>query len=207
MNTKMKKMLQNSVQLLFLVLFSILIMKGKVQIWIGIFLASMLLGMFFGRFYCGWLCPINTVLRAITKIKANLGIKSLHIPSFLKSRYIKYGFLAAFIAAFIYVMNTGKKLPVLPSLLIVGAAITALFSESLWHRNLCPYGTILSLTSKKAVKSLKIASDKCINCGICMKVCPADAVVKEKTHGIDKSLCLLCMDCIYKCPKKAIEFK
>lgn len=206
MSKKMKRFIQNLIQIVFLSLFLILIVKGKVQIWMAIFLFGLAAGIFFGRFYCGWLCPINTVTRAVAWIKNKLGVRDLHIPGILKSTYIKYGFLAAFIGLFIFVMASGRKLPILPSMIIAGAVITVLFSEELWHKYLCPYGTILGITSKKPANSLIIDAGKCINCGICMKECPAGAVEKSEKHVIDNSLCLICMDCVYKCPKDAIGY-
>lgn len=202
----MSKALQITSQIVFLILFGILLFSGKVQLWMGVFLSSVILALFFGRFYCGWLCPINTVMKLLTALKNKLSLKSLMPPSFLTKPPIKYGVLLLFILTFIVVMVTGKKLPILPVLFICGVILTLFFSESLWHRYLCPYGTILTLTGSKTKLFLKINADKCIQCGICQKVCSGDAVNKQDIFSIDKGLCLLCDDCLRKCPKKAIKY-
>lgn len=51
--------------------------------------------------------------------------------------------------------------------------------------------------------------NKCITCKICMKACPADAIVIDKNEDkiefkIDLSRCIMCGNCMYNCPKDAI---
>lgn len=203
----MSKTLQRLSKFLFLLLFVALIFIGKVQIWIGVFLISIVLSLFFGRFYCGWICPINTVMNFITKIKTKLHIKSLSVPDFIKKPIFRYGFLIAFLLTFAFVMRSGKKLPVLPALLILGALLTFLFSESLWHRYLCPYGTVLHFTGKKSKRFYKISDSLCISCGKCQKVCPSEAIREiEGKFTIDKSECLACGSCAESCPKEIISY-
>lgn len=203
----MRKIMHITTQVAFLILFALLVVKGKVQLWMGIFLGSVIISIFLGRFYCGWICPINTIMKAVAKFKKKIRISSFIIPNFLKSNYSRYSFLAVFLATFIFVMTTGKKLPVLPSLLILGAVISVLFTENLWHKHLCPYGTILNLASLKAFHSLKVDLGICNSCGVCMKVCPGGAITRQQTYTIDKGLCLLCYECSYHCPKQAIKYQ
>ncbi len=48
------------------------------------------------------------------------------------------------------------------------------------------------------------ANKFCIKCGKCVKVCPKNnIVIKNKVKF--KLKCMLCMACIYRCPKKAIH--
>lgn len=202
----MTRLFQRLVQIIFLLMFGFLIFSGKMQIWFGIFAVSVLLSIFFGRFYCGWLCPINSVMRVITWIKGKLHIKSFTPPSFFKKSFFRYLILAAFIISFVFVVYSGKKLPILPILFGAGVFLTFFFPESFWHKNLCPYGTILSISSKKSKFSVQIDSQKCINCGLCKKVCPAEAVQKPEKHFIQKDSCLICLDCSRKCPVDAIDY-
>ncbi len=202
----MSKTVPITSQIVSLLLFIILIITGKVQLWMGIFLSSVILALFFGRFYCGWLCPINTVMKAVTGLKNRLSLKSLSPPAFLTRPVVRYIVLFLFVLTFVFAAATGKKLPVLPVLLACGVILTFFFPENLWHRYLCPYGTILSLAGSKTKKYLKIDANECIQCGICQKICPGEAVSKQDTFSIDKGQCLLCLDCMRNCPKKAIQY-
>ena len=79
----MIKRIQTTLQLVFLALFLVLLAKGRVQIWMVVFLGSAIAGLFFGRFYCGWICPMNTVMRFETWLNRKLHIKSLATPNWL----------------------------------------------------------------------------------------------------------------------------
>lgn len=50
--------------------------------------------------------------------------------------------------------------------------------------------------------------EDCVYCGLCAKVCPADALHvdrKEKLWEVDKELCAKCGACVEKCPKKCLS--
>jgi len=52
--------------------------------------------------------------------------------------------------------------------------------------------------------SYYILSDKCQGCGICLKECPAEAIVggKRMVHVIDQSKCIQCGTCLDVCPER-----
>ncbi|MEA5028723.1 MAG: 4Fe-4S binding protein [Sphaerochaeta associata] len=203
----MKKVLQRTIQVLSLALFVFLLISGKIQVWMVIFVASVLLALLFSRFYCGWLCPINTILRPMTYLKRKLKIKSLKTPAFFKNGVFRIIMLLAFLAVMVVVFRTGKKLPVLPALFLIGVLLSLFFEEELWHHWLCPYGTILSLPGRVAKKSMVIDPSLCTNCTRCAKVCPSGAIVREEKHRIIKSECLVCHECERVCSKGAISYK
>jgi polyferredoxin len=221
-------------QAFFAVLFFVLVASGRIQLWMGIFLLSVVLAAFFGRFYCGWICPVNTLMNLVTRVKQRFHVKDLAVPESLKKPVCRYLAFFAFILLFAFVMVTGKKLPVLPGLLAVGMLLTFFFPESLWHRYLCPYGNILGIVGKLSKRGYRVIGDACISCGICSRVCPADAVVagvfvlpashsadlagtenspsrdddsSRKRYDIARSECLLCGTCADKCPKKAVIYR
>lgn len=50
-------------------------------------------------------------------------------------------------------------------------------------------------------------SDECINCGLCVRKCPADAIVmKDGKPEWIKEDCYLCMACLNRCPVEAIDY-
>ena len=204
----MKKTLQRTIQVILLVLFIALIIMGKPQLWMGLFILGVLVSFVFGRFFCGWVCAINTVLIGVTSLKKKMKIKNKPIQKWLKKPITRYVALGLFVLTFILTVKTGVKLPVLPIIILIGTVLTFIYPEELWHRYLCPYGSILHNTSKTSKKGVTIDSDLCINCGICMRVCPALAVEKgETSHEISIDDCLICMECIRKCPQDAISYK
>lgn len=204
----MKKYFQLFLQLGFLALFVFLVISGRVQLWMGVFAASILAALLLGRVYCGWICPINTVMRGIGRIKKKLHIKSAEIPAWLTRPWVRILALGLFIAAFIFTMASGKKLPVLPALFAIGVILTLFSPEALWHRYLCPYGTILSIPARKSKHTMVIDSDLCNGCGMCNRVCPAKAVEKDERHyKILKADCIVCTECSEVCKQGAVRYR
>jgi NADH:ubiquinone oxidoreductase subunit F (NADH-binding)/(2Fe-2S) ferredoxin/NAD-dependent dihydropyrimidine dehydrogenase PreA subunit len=64
----------------------------------------------------------------------------------------------------------------------------------------CPAGVCQKLLQ------IIIQADLCKGCGLCVKVCPVDAISGERRspHTIDQSKCIKCGACLEKCPFKAI---
>jgi polyferredoxin len=203
----MKRKMQITLQIAFLILFVFLLVIGAVQLWLGLFAAGLIVSLFFGRLYCGWVCPINTLASGITWLKRKLRIRSFNIPAVLKKPAVRTTMLGAFIAVFVFTMVSGRKLPVLPALLIIGSVLTLFFPEELWHAFLCPYGTLFHIVSRRPLRGMNINKASCTNCGICAKVCPAAAVDKEDGYyTIKGNTCLVCFDCATKCSQNAITY-
>lgn len=208
MNKTMKSILQILIQVIFLLLFILLIVFGKIQLWMGLFILGVIISFLLGRIYCGWICPINTVMNGITWVKNKLHIKNLKIPVFLAKPWVRYLVFGLFVAVFIFTIISHKKLPVLPALFVIGILFTFFFPEELWHRYLCPYGTLMSFPASKAKHAMFINQDQCNHCGTCLHECPSKAVAKiDDQEKIIKSDCLVCMKCVKKCNQNAISIK
>ncbi|WP_198153329.1 4Fe-4S binding protein [Thermotalea metallivorans] len=197
------------VQGIFLTTFIILIGMKRVNMWSLLFFGSAATAIVFGRFYCGWLCPINTLTEGIDNLYGRFNMKRKEVPKWMKNPIFRYAVLMMFIGIMIFSIKSGKRLPVLPVLTILGAGLTLFFVPALWHRYLCPFGTILSFTGSFARRSLHIDEGSCVRCGICKKVCPDEAVQmngpKVIPH-IDKKMCLQCNQCVDACPKGSIGY-
>ena len=201
------KSTQAAIQIFFLILFGILVFLGKPQIWMILFVASMIFAFAFSRIYCGYICPINTLMKPVKWIKKKLHLKEHEVSPLLENPATRIVVLVLFISLFLISVVSGKKLPVLPAMVLLGAILTLFFHEELWHRFLCPYGLFLSFPSKKAKHFVTISSDLCVNCTKCAKVCPSKAVIRKDKHEILKDECLVCGECIRSCPTNAISYK
>jgi ferredoxin-type protein NapH len=200
---------RRAVQLIFLAAFVLLMVTGKIQLWMAVFLAGLIGAAFFGRFYCGYLCPINTLTEGIDWLYQKMGIKRKDVPDWVKSKVVRYGVLLLFLGTMIITLRTGRKLPVLPMLTVLGVLITLIYVPSLWHRYLCPYGTLLNITGSLSKYYWRVEEADCKKCGICERVCPTEAVIMSGKQGypvIDKGLCLECTTCAEKCPSNSIIY-
>ena len=52
----------------------------------------------------------------------------------------------------------------------------------------------------------KKVTDRCINCGICIQICPKKCFDKKSKYISENSNeCILCQRCLEYCPTNAIE--
>lgn len=203
----MNKKVQITIQIVFLALFIGLFITNRIQLWMAVFLIGVLISPFFSRVYCGYACPINTAMKPISYAKRKFNIKGIPIPKFFKKGWFRYFILVLFIAGFAVTQITGNILPILPGLFFGGIVVALLFDEAFFHRHVCPYGTILSFTTRKPKRDVAIDESRCVGCGKCEEVCPTEAVHHEgKRYFIEAKECLACGECIRNCPVNAIDY-
>ena len=54
--------------------------------------------------------------------------------------------------------------------------------------------------------AIKIDQEECIGCGLCVDVCPLQAIsLGNDKAKVDKDACTECGQCIDECPNKAIS--
>ena len=204
-----KDVLRIITEVLSLVLMVVLLMNGKLQLWFGVFAVGVIVSVFAGRFYCGWVCPMGTLFRPIGWMYKKLGIKRIKTPTFFKKPWIRIVFLILFIAAMVLTKVLKLKVNILPYMIAFSVVLTLFFAEDLWHQHLCPFGTILSISSRFSKKGITIDENACIACGKCQKVCPSQSIVtlESKKRENRANECLLCYKCQDVCPPNTCNYE
>lgn len=191
------------------------------------FAAQFISSLFFGRAFCGWVCPgtgIQLCCETITSKKAKNG----------KSRFVKYIIFVPWLAAIIALLlraggiktvdllfMTNNSMPMLEiEGYIVYFGIVLLFvilSLTLGIRAFChifcwmaPFMVIgTKIKEKFNIPSLRLFSqpDKCTGCGLCNKKCPMglDVMHMVKTNDTRNSECILCGECADSCRFNAVS--
>jgi len=205
MNRKQKQIVQLTSEIIALVLFVFIILRKAMMLWLALYGVSVILALFFGRFYCGYICPMQTAMKVSQKIKGKIRLSELN-TTFL--RYLP--FLSLLIA--VLIMMAGQKafdaqLPVLLIYLVLSFLWTLGFSSSAWHNYLCPFSILLKSAGKRSRRHYKVESSTCIGCRKCVKVCPAHAIqIIDRKAVIDPALCISCGACSDTCPTAAISY-
>ena len=182
---------------------------------IGNYLVPFIL--FFGVFYCGWICPFGSIQDIISKIATKLKIKRFKCPTKFQKYlvYLRY-FLYTLVVIKLISMSwnpRGRFGDILRSvelddLLYVIVAIfliASIFIDRPWCNYFCEKGAFYGLLSTFRIFGIKRDNNTCIHCHKCDKVCPMNILV-ESTDFVNHPNCIGCLECVSNCPKKCLKY-
>lgn len=159
-----------------------------------IFLLPIVFTLLFGRVFCAGVCPLGALqelinvrnLRISKAVSATLGI----IPWIYLAFTILYAatrsqFLICRFDPFIGIFRLGGDL----GIIIFGIAllVMSVFVGRPFCQYLCPYGAVLSIFASLSWKKLGITDKTCINCGLCIRSCPVDAIRTPQTSKMKET--------------------
>lgn len=191
-----------------------------------VFAALFLFSLFFGRAFCGWLCPAGG-LQECCMLAVDKKVSGKKI------NWIKYIIWVPWVAAivislitaggihsvdFFYMTVHGISAASIPGLVTYFGIVflVTLLALLLGRRGMChsicwmaPFMVIgTKIKNKLGIPSLHLEAkpSNCINCGICSKNCPMSLPVAQmvQSNKVDNSECILCGECADTCSKKAI---
>jgi ferredoxin len=205
--------------------------KVLIQYWPA--LVVLIMTVFLGRFWCGWICPTGTLLQSYGKNDRR--IRDQNFRRF-KWIFLIVFFVFAIFGSLAFLWLDPISMAIQPILLLfkptseyldqgflktfrfVGVywwltALPMLFAlilnfieKRFWCRYICPLGGLLGLLSKFSLNKRHVNQNACSRCDQCSKICPTGAIDADKDYRTDPAECILCMDCADVCPKFAIDF-
>lgn len=204
------KYIINVIRILFLALFIFLIANGKMTLWLALYGISLVVALLFGRIYCGYVCPMNTLMIPTEFFAKKLNLQTNNSPKWLRSG--NFGWFTLFASVIIMIL-TKKILEINLSMLLIwllaSIIITLRYKPAVFHNLICPFGTLQRVFGKSAMFSERVNKEDCIGCKLCEDVCPSDAIAvkkEDKKADINLALCLQCTNCQQICPKDAINY-
>jgi polyferredoxin len=180
----------------------------------NLILLSLLIGIpilttiFFGRIFCGYICPAGAlqefaaVRDRLIKIKPSVEKKLRYLrfvffTLIILISILRNEFIFPHISPFKAIFNlSGNYIQIALALLIL---VLSLFIYRPFCRFLCPLSIVLELAGKFSI--FKIEKDKihCEKCKRCAAKCPVDAI--DAAGNINNGLCIRCEECS-SCIKK-----
>lgn len=160
---------------------------------LAFFILPLLFALFAGRVFCGGACPLGAIqdLIILKPIELPLGLRKalgllpvLYLGLAVLFAATKTDFIICRYDPFVGIFRMDASFPMLVlggSFLIVG-----IFVGRPYCRFLCPYGVLLSWTSVVSKKHLTITPSACIDCKLCERSCPMDAINKPVTDPVSR---------------------
>jgi polyferredoxin len=193
-----------------------------------IFTLQFLLSLFFGKFFCGYICPgggLQECLILANNKKAKGG----------KLNYIKYFLWVPWIISIVILFIRSGGISEVDFFFHTtnGVSLTTPFTYSIYYgivllitilaltlgrRAFCHYvcwmapfmviGTKIATRLKIPVLHIEADNTKCNGCKKCSEKCPMSLDVKSmvETEKMTNSECVLCGECVDICHKKAIKY-
>lgn len=194
-------------------------------------MAGLIITAFFkGRYWCGNICPHGSLFDRIF-LPISLNRK---IPDFFKSTtsitVVFLFFMFNFGRNFISIISHWSGLDSLDKLgllfsntylmvFIVGGFLAAVVNPRTWCQ-VCPMGTMqkashslgekLNISTKFEEKVTISHQDKCLQCGLCTKVCPFQLEPYKEwdsNNQFSNKDCIKCNTCIEYCPVKILSME
>jgi len=186
-------------------------------------LIPVILTIFFGRFFCGWLCPATLIYELNSNLSDRLKGGGMKLFNFQLGRRFKYVILiiglitmtlvGSLLTAIIYppaIIGRELYMAISQGGLGIGVVIfsgTLLFDFFLVRRGfcryICPGGALYSLLGRYRIFRIRRVAENCNDCTKCNAVCELGLDPMNDNFGQE---CSNCTACIAICPTEAITF-
>ncbi len=193
---------------------AVAVLAARAIFWSLIFaLALAIATFFFGRAFCGWVCPLGTVIDAIDAA-AGMPVRFSRLRRVKNHVLVLLLALAAFGVAAAWLVDplvwAGRLLAPLvdwvPSLIVVVllALSVAVLGRRGFCRVLCPLGAALGWIASVSPFA-RTVGPACTDCGRCVERCRM-AALGPGARDMLRGECVHCWECDDRCPEQAIAF-
>ncbi|MDH4208755.1 MAG: 4Fe-4S binding protein [Anaerolineae bacterium] len=182
------------------------------------YLIAKILGpLLFGRLWCGWACWTVMILdllpftRPSGRLRGRWGwLRYLHfVLSLTLVLVLWFGF--NYRAPITFNSSAGLYWLLVGNALYYGIGIALAFAlkdNRAFCKYVCPITVFLKATSRFSLLKIGGDSDRCDECGACVKTCPMDIRIPDYIKNGQRVLsteCTLCQTCVSVCTRDALK--
>lgn len=148
-----------------------------------LFFLPILFALLFGRAFCAGVCPLGALQELVNiknfRLARSVSVTLSVIPWVYLAFTILYAatrsqFLICRLDPFVGFFRLGGDIGMISFGIVL--LVMSIFIGRPFCQFLCPYGALLSVFSALSWKKLEITDKGCINCALCSKSCPVDAI-------------------------------
>jgi polyferredoxin len=175
---------------------------------VAAFLIMAILTAVFGRFFCGFICPLGALMDLVYFIRSKVKKRAF---GFLPDSFSRVIFptlvLILFWAGLSFPLGQVEPYSIFISspIILTAVLILTIFRGRAFCNSLCPTGFVLRLFSGQSVLGFKLNQETCIGCRACQKACPASCL-DYNNKAIDHGRCLVCLECVQVCPNGSMGY-
>ncbi|WP_395148285.1 quinol dehydrogenase ferredoxin subunit NapH [uncultured Helicobacter sp.] len=189
---------------------------------LGVLVVILVYGLFLGRGYCAFVCPINMVSDLANFLRRKLHIENVRFLAI--SRKAKFGvlFLSLLLSLVFGVLAWESISPI--SMLhrgvvfgmgvgffgVLGVFLFDLFVlKNGFCGHICPLGAVYGLIGSKAMLGVRHNVQNCTKCMDCVRICPENQVLRmvgKYSAPVSDMACIKCGRCIEVCNDNALGF-
>lgn len=194
-----------------------------------LFIAQFVTAIFFGRMWCGWLCPGG----AVQEFAFDANSKRIDPKKVDWIKWVVWGFWLSLITFMLvnagginkidplFLTDNGISVTEIQNYIIYYGVLFLLVAPSLifgkrmmchsfcWMAPFMILGRKISNALNLPGVRLKGDSEKCISCGRCSSACPMSLDVQEmvEIRNTEHAECIQCKSCVAVCPKDVLHLK
>ncbi|MCH5336152.1 MAG: quinol dehydrogenase ferredoxin subunit NapH [Campylobacter sp.] len=188
----------------------------------GALIVLILYGIFLGRAFCSWVCPVNLITDFAAFVRSRFNFQTSKF--FILNKNLRY-----YVLALVLILSFVLSMPVFESFSYIGIVhrgiifggtswlfvafiifcVDTFLSSRATCSHFCPLGGFYALISRFALLKIKHNTDKCTKCFKCVGICPEKQVlwmVGKQSASVNSGECTRCGRCIEVCNDDALNF-
>lgn len=188
---------------------------------LGALLILAFYGLFAGRAFCAWVCPVNLIVDFAAFVRKKLEIQG---STLILSKNVRYYLLAlslllSFVLAtpafesisYIGIIQRGVIFGTISWLMVafIIFVVDTFLSPKALCSHLCPLGAFYALAGHFALLKVKYDFAKCSKCFNCVSICPEKQVLSmigKQSGRVNSGECIRCGRCVEVCNDDALNF-